>query len=92
MLFIETVVREDAIRLFGFATAEEKGWFRLLQDVQGVGAKTALAVLATLSIQSFSRPSQPQDSNAVSRAHGIGAKLAKRIVMELRTKCPRCRL
>ena len=87
-LYIETLVREDAIRLFGFATAEEKAWFRLLQDVQGVGAKTALAVLSALTIPELLAAVAAQDSAAVARAHGVGAKLAKRIVMELKDKAP----
>src|SRR5436190_21439351 len=54
-LFIETQMREDAIRLFGFTTAEEREWFRLLQTVQGVGAKVALALLSALSVYDLGR-------------------------------------
>lgn len=88
VLHIETVVREDAIRLFGFVTAEEKAWFRLLQDVQGVGAKTALAVLSALSIPELVAVVAAQDAAAIARAHGVGAKLAKRIAAELKDKVP----
>ncbi|MFZ1990649.1 MAG: Holliday junction branch migration protein RuvA [Alphaproteobacteria bacterium] len=87
-LIIETVVREDAIRLYGFAAAEEKAWFRLLQDVQGVGARTALAVLSVLSPEELISAIAAQDHVPVARANGVGPKLAKRIVMELKDKAP----
>jgi len=87
-LHIQTVMREDAIRLFGFANAEEKAWFRLLQDVQGVGAKTALALLSAFTVSELLAAIAAQDAAAVARAHGIGPKLAKRIVMELKDKAP----
>jgi holliday junction DNA helicase RuvA len=87
-LLIETVVREDAIRLYGFATAEEKAWFRLLQEVQGVGARIALAVLSVLSIDELIAAVAAQDHVPVARAHGVGPKLAKRIVTELKDKAP----
>jgi Holliday junction DNA helicase RuvA len=87
-LFIETVVREDAIRLYGFQTAEEKSWFQTLQDVQGVGARVALAVLGTLDIDELTAAIAALDHVPVARAHGVGPKLAKRIVAELKEKAP----
>jgi len=87
-LIIETVVREDAIRLYGFAAAEEKAWFRLLQDVQGVGARIALAVLSVLSPEELIAAIAAQDHAPVARASGVGPKLAKRIVTELKDKAP----
>ncbi len=86
VLFIETVVREDAIRLFGFLSAEEREWFRLLQSVQGVGAKVALALLATLAPDELAQAIILQDKSAVARTPGIGPKLAQRIVAELKDK------
>ena len=87
-LLIETVVREDAIKLFGFTLSEEKAWFRLLQEVQGVGARTALAVLSALSTEELIAAIAAQDHVPVARAHGVGPKLAKRIVTELKDKAP----
>jgi len=87
-LIIETVVREDAIRLYGFTAAEEKAWFRLLQDVQGVGARIALAVLSVLSPEELIAAIAAQDHVTVARANGVGPKLAKRIVTELKDKAP----
>ena len=87
-LIIETVVREDAIRLYGFANADEKAWFRLLQDVQGVGARTALSVLSVLSPDELIAAIAAQDHVLVARANGVGPKLAKRIVTELKDKVP----
>lgn len=86
VLFIETVVREDAIRLFGFLSAEEREWFRLLQTVQGVGAKVALALLSALAPGELSQAIILQDKAAVARTPGIGPKLAQRIVTELKDK------
>lgn len=88
VIHIETYVREDVIRLYGFATALEREWFRLLQSVQGVGAKVALAVLSTLSPADLANAIALQDKTAVARAPGIGPKVALRIVSELRNKAP----
>ena len=88
-LFIETYVREDMIRLYGFATALEREWFRLLQNnVQGVGAKVALAVLSTLPVPDLANAIALRDVATVSRAPGVGRKVAERIVTELKGKAP----
>jgi Holliday junction DNA helicase RuvA len=83
---VETQVREDAITLFGFASHEEQAWFRLLQNVQGVGAKVALAILAILPPDALQLAIAAQDKTAVQRADGVGPKLAVRIVTELKDK------
>lgn len=88
-LFIETYVREDMIRLYGFQTALEREWFRLLMaNVQGVGAKVALAILSTLSPSDLANAIALRDVAMVSRAPGVGKKVAERIVTELKTKAP----
>lgn len=88
VLSIETQVREDAIRLFGFRTDQEREWFRLLQSVQGVGAKVALAILSVLDGGALATAIGTQDKAAVARAPGVGPKLAARIVAELKDKAP----
>ncbi|GLR51327.1 Holliday junction ATP-dependent DNA helicase RuvA [Shinella yambaruensis] len=88
VLFIETYVREDQFKLFGFLTALEREWFRLLQSVQGVGSKVALAVLSTLTPGELANAIALQDKTAVSRAPGVGPKVAVRIITELRNKAP----
>ena len=88
MLHIETYVREDMIRLYGFATVLEREWFRLLQTVQGVGAKVALAVLSTLSSAELANAIALRDLAMVSRAPGVGKRVAERIVTELKSKAP----
>ena len=79
-LTIDTHVREDAIRLFGFASEVERSWFRTLQTIQGVGSKVALAVLGTLSPQDFANAVALQELGGVEQAPGVGKKLAQRIV------------
>jgi Holliday junction DNA helicase RuvA len=85
-LSIETHVREDQIRLFGFASDLEREWFRLLQTVQGVGAKVALAVLSTLRPSELANAIALRDKAAVARTPGVGPKVAERIVTELKDK------
>lgn len=85
-VLVETIVREDAIQLFGFAEADEQAWFRLLTTVQGVGSRVALAIL------SASRPSllwqavHAEDKTAFTQAAGVGPKLATRLLTELKGK------
>lgn len=88
ILFIETYVREDQLKLFGFITALEREWFNLLQSVQGVGAKVALAVLSTLTPGELANAIALQDRTAVSRAPGVGPKVAMRLVTELKNRAP----
>lgn len=85
---IETFVREDQIRLFGFASDAERDWFRLLLGVQGVGTKVALAILSALGPDELSSAIVLQDKAAVSKAQGVGPKVAQRIVTELKDKTP----
>lgn len=87
-LMIETYVREDAIKLFGFLSDAERSWFRLLQNVQGVGTKVALSVLGVLEPQELANAIALQDKAQVGRAPGVGPKVAQRIVSELRDKAP----
>ncbi len=88
VLYIETYVREDMIRLFGFQTVLEREWFKLLQSVQGVGAKVALAVLSTMPPSDLANAIALRDIAMVSRAPGVGKKVAERIVTELKNKAP----
>jgi Holliday junction DNA helicase RuvA len=87
-LAIETQVREDAIRLFGFGSDAERDWFRLLQSVPGVGAKVALAILGVLSAGDLGTAIALQDRAMIARAPGVGPRLAARITTELKGKGP----
>ena len=87
-LSIETHVREDQIRLFGFTTDIEREWFKLLQTVQGVGTKVALAVLGTLKPADLASAIALRDKAMVARTPGVGPKVAERIVTELKDKAP----
>ncbi len=87
-LAIETHVREDQIRLFGFLTDVEREWFRLLQTVQGIGTKVALAVLGTLRPAELASAIAMRDKAMVARTPGVGPKVAERIVTELKDKAP----
>jgi Holliday junction DNA helicase RuvA len=86
MLYTELQVREDAMTLFGFGSQGERDWFRLLTGVQGVGGRVALAILSTLAPEELSQAIARQDKAMVSRANGVGPKLAERIVRELKDK------
>ena len=85
---IETWVREDQIRLYGFTTDLEREWFRILTGVQGVGAKVALAVLGTLKVADLANAIALGDKVQIARAPGVGPKLAQRLVIELKDKAP----
>lgn len=85
-VMIETHVREDAIRLYGFLSDEERGWFVQLQTVQGVGAKVALAILDALGSDGVADAIALQDKASFARANGVGPKLAARIAQELAGK------
>jgi len=87
-LAIETYVREDQIRLFGFQSDVEREWFRLLQTVQGVGARVALSVLGTLKPSDLANAVALRDKAMVARTPGVGPKVAERIVTELKDKAP----
>ena len=87
-LTIDTHVREDAIRLFGFTSEVERSWFRTLMSVQGVGSKVSLAALGTLAPHDLANAIALQDWAAIEQTPGIGKKLAQRIVAELKDKAP----
>jgi Holliday junction DNA helicase RuvA len=88
-LWIETVVREDSISLYGFESEAEHTLFNLLTTVQGVGPKAAMSVLAALSARQIAAAVAAGDAKALSAANGIGAKTAARIVSELKDKIAR---
>jgi holliday junction DNA helicase RuvA len=85
-LAIETKLSEEAIRLYGFISAQERDWFRLLQTVQGVGARVALSILSALKPAELERAIVLGDKSVLGRAQGVGPKLATRITAELKDK------
>jgi len=85
-LLVETMVREDAIALYGFLQTAERDWFRILTTVQGVGARVALSILSTLSPDEIARAIAAGDKASLSRPAGVGAKLATRLATELKDK------
>lgn len=85
-LLIDTHVREDHIHLYGFSEAEEQSWFRHLSSVQGVGARMALAILSVLPPADLAQAIAAQDRAALTRANGVGPKIAGRIASELKDK------
>ena len=87
-LMIETRITDETIRLYGFFSAEEREWFRLLQTVQNVGARVALHVLSALSPRELERALALGDKAVIGRAQGVGPKLALRIATELKDKAP----
>ena len=85
-LLVETIVREDAIALYGFLATAERDWFRILTTVQGVGARVALSILSTLSPDEIARAIAAGDKSSLSRPAGVGPKLAARLATELKDK------
>ncbi len=85
-LHVETQLRAESITLYGFKDPAERAWFRLLQTVQGVGARVALAVLSILTPEQLARALAAQDRAALTRASGVGPRLAGRIMGELRDR------
>ena len=85
-MLVETIVREDAISLYGFLETAERDWFRILTTVQGVGARVALSILSTLSPDEIARAIAAQDRATLSRPAGVGPKLAARLATELKDK------
>ena len=85
-VLVETIVREDAIALYGFLEITERDWFRILTKVQGVGARVALSILSTLSPDEIARAIVAQDRATLSRPAGVGPKLAARLATELKDK------
>ncbi len=85
-VLVETIVREDAIALYGFLETAERDWFRILTTVQGVGARVALSILSTLAPDEIAQAIAAQDRATLSRPAGVGPKLAARLATELKDK------
>lgn len=88
VVWIETYVREDQIRLFGFVSEVEREWFRILLNVQGVGTKVALALLSTFKAGDLATAIAMRDVASITRTPGVGRKLAERLVLDLKDKAP----
>lgn len=89
ILYIETVIREDAFLLYGFESKIEQDWFQLLTNkVQGIGAKSAISMLSTLTLSELATAIQNSDVKTISRAPGVGPKVAQRVIAELKGKLP----
>lgn len=84
MLFLELVVRDDALDLYGFATSDEKRLFTELTRVNGVGPQSALAILSALAVKDFLRAVEAGDIKSICMARGVGRKLAQRVILELK--------
>ena len=85
-LFIETHVREDHIKLYGFSSIEEKDYFNLLLSVNGIGARMGLSILSHMSLQEIVLAISRKDKEAFRAVSGVGSKLAERIIIELKDK------
>jgi Holliday junction DNA helicase RuvA len=85
-LLVETLVRQDEIRLLGFSDRAERDWYRLLVTVQGVGPRTALAILSALTAEELLAAVASGDKASIARAEGVGPKLAQRVAAELKDK------
>lgn len=89
ILYIETVIREDAFLLYGFERKIEQDWFQLLTNkVQGIGAKSAISMLSTLTLSELATAIHNSDVKTISRAPGVGPKVAQRVIAELKGKLP----
>jgi Holliday junction DNA helicase RuvA len=87
-VFIETQLRDDSLKLFGFLSDGERAWFARLQEISGVGAKVALAILDVLSPAQLMEAAALEDKVSIARANGVGPKLAARIAIELKGRPP----
>jgi Holliday junction DNA helicase RuvA len=85
-LLIESLVRNEQTQLFGFSQEDERSWFSLLLGIQGVGAKVGLAILSAISCEELHQAILIQDQALITRADGVGPKLASRIIAELKSK------
>ena len=88
VLYTDLLVRDDLLQLFGFTTLLDKEWHRLLMSVQGIGAKSSMSILSVLGAEGVSRAIALGDWSAVKAAHGVGPKIAQRVVNELKDKAP----